>query len=127
MDTIRSEQASQGCVIDVTDDDFDIAVVERSRAVPVLVDFWAPWCGPCRMLGPVLERVAADMGGRLQVARLNVDENPTTAARFQVHGIPLVKLFCEGAAIAEFVGAVPETAVRAFLDQHLPCEAAGEV
>src|SRR5690606_10628769 len=84
---IRSEQASQGCVIDVTDDDFDIAVVERSRAVPVLVDFWAPWCGPCRMLGPVLERVAADMGGRLQVARLNVDENPTTAARFQVHGI----------------------------------------
>ena len=104
----------------VGDDDFDQAVLERSREVPVLVDFWAPWCGPCRVIGPILERIADDMAGQLQLVKLNVDENPISAARFRVQSIPAVKLFADGKVRGEFVGAIPEAQIRAFLEENIP-------
>ena len=111
-------------VLTVTDDDFDDQVIAGSRQKPVLVDFWAPWCGPCRMIGPVLEKLAGEMHEQVTVAKLNVDENPIVAARFGVRSIPAVKLWAGGDKVAEFVGALPEGQIRAFLDQHLPSEAA---
>jgi putative thioredoxin len=110
----------------VSDDDFDTAVVERSREVPVLVDFWAPWCGPCRVIGPILERISSDMAGQLALVKLNVDDNPIAAARFGIQSIPAVKLFADGKVIGEFVGALPEPRIRAFLEEHLPSEAAAQ-
>jgi len=109
-----------GSVLEATDHDFDALVVERSKVVPVLVDFWAPWCGPCRVLGPVLERVGAELAGEVEVVKLDTDAHTAIAARYQISSIPAVKLFEDGAVVAEFVGALPEGRVRAFLDEHLP-------
>lgn len=91
--------------------------------MPVLVDFWAPWCGPCRMLGPVLDALAAETAGRLKVVKLNTDEAPGVAGRYQIRSIPAVKLFRNGQVVAEFVGAQPLAAVRKFVAPHLPHDA----
>ena len=100
--------------------DFQADVVERSKTVPVLVDFWAPWCGPCKMLGPVLEKLAAAAAGRWTLVKINTDEQQELAAQFEIRSIPSVKLFSQGAVIAEFAGALPEPQLRGWLDEHLP-------
>ena len=110
-------------VYDVTDADFEQAVIARSGEVPVLVDFWAPWCGPCRKLGPVLEKLAQEMAGAFVLAKLDSDQNPVAATRYQVRGIPHVILFVNGAVAGQFVGALPEAQVRAFLRKHCPSPA----
>jgi len=112
---------------DVGEADFQQKVVERSRAVPVVVDFWAEWCGPCRVLGPALEQAVAKRGGKVELAKVDVDANQRLAATFGVQGIPAVKGFRDGEVVAEFVGAQPPPAIEDFLNQLVPSEAEGLV
>jgi putative thioredoxin len=108
--------------IDVTDATFPTEVVERSRQVPVVVDLWAEWCGPCKTLGPILEKVIDETGGKVLLAKVDVDTNQQTAAAFQVQGIPAVYALRDGKVVDGFVGAQPEAAVREFVSRLLPTE-----
>lgn len=109
--------------IDVTDATFATEVVERSKQVPVVVDLWAEWCGPCKQLGPILEKVIDETAGKVVLAKVDVDSNRQIAGQFQVQGIPAVYALRDGQVVDQFVGAVPESTVRAFVDGLLPSEA----
>jgi putative thioredoxin len=102
--------------------DFESEVIEKSREIPVLVDFWAEWCGPCRILGPVLERLAGEAEGRWRLAKVDTEAFPEVAGRFGVRSIPNVQLFVDGAPVDGFVGALPESEVRRWLDRALPSD-----
>lgn len=101
----------------VTDDSFDDDVLKSDR--PVLVDYWAEWCGPCKMIAPILDEAASQYGERLQVAKMNVDENREIPARFGIRGIPTLMLFKGGELVATKVGALPKAQLAAFIDAHL--------
>ncbi len=109
--------------MDVSETDFQTAVIERSRTVPVVVDFWAEWCGPCRQLGPVLEKAVAARAGKVELAKLDVDANQNVARTYGIQSIPAVKAFSGGEVVSEFVGAQPPAAVERFLDALAPSEA----
>ena len=110
-------------VVEATDQNFLETVIEESKRRPVVVDLWASWCGPCRTLGPILERVAGERGGAFLLAKLDVDANPYTAGQFGVQSIPTVVAFRDGQPIDGFVGAIPEPMVNEFVDRLMPTEA----
>jgi putative thioredoxin len=107
---------------DVTDATFQRDVLERSNQVPVVVDLWAEWCGPCRTLGPIIERVVAETGGKVELAKVDVDRNPTISASFAVQSIPAVYAISGGKVVDSFIGALPEQQVREFVGRLAPSE-----
>jgi putative thioredoxin len=105
--------------IDVTDETFEKEVLEKSKTTPVLADFWAEWCGPCKMLGPTLEKISKEYEGKLVVAKIETDKAPSTSSKYGIMSIPSVKLFKNGEIVDEFTGAQPETTIKQWLDQKL--------
>jgi putative thioredoxin len=114
-------------MIDVNEADFQTAVLDRSAEVPVVVDFWAEWCAPCRQLGPLIERAVAARSGQVELAKVDVDANQNLARTYGIQGIPAVKAFRDGKVVSEFVGNQPSLAVERFLDELVPSESDGLV
>ncbi len=117
LDLSKAETANDGKPLIVTDATFQREVLEASR--PVLLDAWAPWCGPCRLVGPIMEELAAEANGRYRIAKLNVDDNPRTAKQFQIQSIPTMLIFKNGQLVDRLVGAQPKPAIAARLLTHV--------
>ena len=113
-------------MINVTLENFDAEVVTASHQVPVLVDFWAPWCGPCKIIGPLLEKVEADYGGRFKLVKIDSDQEQQLSQAFGIRSIPTCVLMVDGKPADGFMGAIPEAQIKTFLDKHLPSEAHAE-
>ncbi|NLF24503.1 MAG: thioredoxin [Deltaproteobacteria bacterium] len=106
-----------GNVVNSSDASFDADVLKSN--LPTLVDFWAPWCGPCKSIGPVLEQIAADYSGRLKVVKVNIDDNPQSSAKYNVRGIPNLLFFKDGQVVDQIVGAIPKDQLIAAVDKHI--------
>ena len=119
----RQDEVMTTPVKDIGEADFQAEVIERSKQVPVVVDFWAPWCGPCRTLGPLLEQAVGALGGRVAMVKIDTDANPALAAQFGIQGIPNVKAFRNGVVVDEFAGALPAPAIAKFLARLVPSPA----
>ncbi|MTI11116.1 thioredoxin TrxA [Curvivirga aplysinae] len=102
--------------VNVTDDEFESAVLDADQ--PVVVDYWAEWCGPCKMIGPALEEIASDMKGEVKIAKINIDENPDTPSKFGVRGIPTLMMFKDGEVVATKVGALPKTQLEEWINSN---------
>ncbi|MGD2049676.1 MAG: thioredoxin [Chloroflexota bacterium] len=113
----KDKPTKRAAIIDVSDDNFKQQVIRRSYKTTVVVDFWAAWCGPCRTLGPMLERIAEEPDGDFILAKLNTEHNQNTAAQYHIHSIPAVKAFRNGQVVEEFTGAIPEVLVRRFIEK----------
>lgn len=113
----KDKPPKRAAIIDVSDDNFKQQVIRRSYKTTVVVDFWAAWCGPCRTLGPMLERIAEEPDGDFILAKLNTENNQDTAAKYHIHSIPAVKAFRNGQVVEEFTGAIPEVLVRRFIEK----------
>ncbi len=105
--------------IEVNDKNFEKEVIEKSKIIPVVVDFWADWCGPCKMLGPIMEKLAKRDDGKFILAKLNVQENQSMADRYEIRSIPCVKMFKNGKMVDEFIGALPELDINEWLDKNM--------
>ncbi|MBN1160264.1 MAG: thioredoxin [Candidatus Diapherotrites archaeon] len=105
--------------MDVTDKNFQEEVLEKSKELPVVVDFWAPWCGPCLYLGPIIEKVAEEYNGKIILVKVNVDESQLIAGKYRIMGIPTVIMFKNGVKVASFSGAIPEDEVKKWLENNL--------
>jgi putative thioredoxin len=110
-------------ISDVSEQEFEAKVIERSKQVPVVVDFWAEWCGPCRTLGPAIEDAVRKRNGEIELAKLDTDRNPRIAQEYQIASIPAVKAFKDGKVVSEFIGAIPPARIEAFLNEIVPSEA----
>ncbi len=114
-------------MVDVTDATFQTAVIERSSTVPVIVDLWAEWCGPCKTLGPIIERAVAATNGQVELAKVDVDANPQVAQAFRVQSIPAVFAIADGRPVDQFIGALPEAQVVEFVNKQIPAKELTEV
>jgi putative thioredoxin len=117
LDQAGNAPAPGGLVVDVTTQNFAKEVIEESKRQPVLVDFWAPWCGPCKTLGPIIEKIVQSAKGKIKLAKMNIDEHPQVASQLGIQSIPAVFAFANGQPVDGFVGALPEGQVKAFIDR----------
>src|ERR1700704_2278363 len=120
---LRLRSTLRDVISDVSEQDFQAKVIERSKQVPVVVDFWAEWCGPCRTLGPALEDAVRKRDGEVELAKVDTDRNPQIAQTYEIASIPAVKAFKDGEVAAEFIGAIPPARIEAFLNEIVPSEA----
>ncbi len=119
LEKMKKMMEKEEIIIDVNQNDFMEKVIEKSKEKPVIVDFWASWCKPCLVLGPILERIVKEYNGKVILARLNVTENQQLAAMYGVMSIPNVKMFKDGKVVDEFVGAIPEPLIRGWVERNL--------
>lgn len=119
MKKLLRKQMSRELRVEASDNDFGGKVIEQSKRVPVVVDFWAPWCAPCLILGPTLEKLVKEYGGRFILAKVNVDEARGLAQKYGIMSIPNVKMFRDGSIVDGFIGSLPEPSVRQWLDKNL--------